>query len=113
MGVLKLWNSATEAGFKRQLVAIFSADPRRVEDATKEMDHMAAGKLLREGVYHPLPWSLDEANHDTSEEEREQEGGRRPLLYRGYWGQGQPLMANRKGGPTPIADGGGLCSPGR
>ena len=50
---------------------------------------------------------------DTSEEERELPGQRRPKRGEGWWGIGRPIQPHRKGLNKEFVDGAGLPSPGR
>ena len=52
-------------------------------------------------------------DEETSEEERELPGVRRPRRGAGWWGLGKPLQPHRKGMGKEFTDGAGLPSPGR
>ena len=54
-----------------------------------------------------------EGDEETSEEERELPGRRRPRRGEGWWGIGRPLQPHRKGLNKEFVDGAGLPSPGR
>ena len=59
------------------------------------------------------PNLVGDSEDDTSEEERELPGTRRPRRGEGWWGIGKPLQPQRKGLNKDFTDGAGLPSPGR
>ena len=56
--------------------------------------------------------TIDE-NAETTDEERELPGVKRPKRGEGWWGIGKPLQPQRKGLYKEFVDGAGLPSPGR
>ena len=61
----------------------------------------------KDGKTHP------DDEGDTSEEEREMPGTRRPRRGSGWWGIGRPLQPHCKGINKDFVDGAGILSPGR
>ena len=53
-----------------------------------------------------------DADAETSEEERELTGQKRPRKGAGWWGRGRPLQPHRKGKAKNFVDGAGTPSPG-
>ena len=86
-----------------------AASHRRQRDDDDDDDD----KPIREGHDHLKPIRLAEADHPTTDEERELPGFFRPKRRSGWWGRGPPLHTEKKGVRVPLVDGGGLCSPGR
>jgi hypothetical protein len=56
---------------------------------------------------------ITEKDAETSEEERELPGQKRPRKGAGWWGRGRPLQPHRKGMANNFVDGAGTPSPGR
>ena len=68
-------------------------------------------KRIEEDEHEDMRTGEDDA--ETSEEERELPGMRRPPRGSGWWGVGRPLQPHRKGINKDFVDGAGLPSPGR
>ena len=60
-----------------------------------------------------LPKTRIDKGTETTDEETELPGTKRPKKGEGWWGVGPTLLPLRKGAPKPFVDGAGLCSPGR
>lgn len=82
-------------------------------EETKRLDKIGTGRPIKDPLELPKPEKSILPQEDTSEEESELGGLRRPRKGEGWWGMGHTLLPLRKGVPQPFVDGAGLCSPGR
>ena len=102
---------------------------RERDQLTRELDEKGAFGPIKDGLTHLTKETLsDEEDQqeeaagppttedlvvDTSEEERELPGTRRPKRGEGWWGRGRPMLTQRKGLSRAFVDGAGHASPGR
>ena len=118
------WTSeADEAAAWRGPNEIHSADD--IATATAQAEAKGTDQTIKDGIDQELPdpsseedtareWAkVGTKGDDTTDEETELGGCRRPKRGEGFWGAGQPLKVSRKGLLRDVVDGAGLCSPGR
>ena len=97
-----------------------------VEETSTQLDEQGVHRPIKDGLVQDGREHLsedengeaktdgnDEQDNDTSEEEREMPGVRRPKRGEGWWGRDRPLQPHRKGLNKDFGDGAGLASPGR
>ena len=102
----------------------------QIEEASAEMDKLGIDLPIREGLGVDEKANLSEdepedhdackksaetttADDETSEEESELNGRRRPRYGEGWWGRGPTIQPHRKGHVKQFIDGAGFPSPGR
>ena len=102
----------------------FDLDPQPdiVTEASKNIDDIGVNLPIKDGLKHDGKDTLSDDepdqvpraddNDNTSEEERELPGQRRPKRGEGWWGYGRPLRAQKKGLAKDFTDGAGLPHPG-
>ena len=96
-----------------------------VAAATAEADAKGIDHCVKDGIDMALPapsseeddvrsWGqVGQPEDNTTDEETELGGVRRPKRGEGHWGSGPPMKVSRKGAQRDFIDGAGLCSPGR
>ena len=97
-----------------------------VEETSTQPDERGVHRPIKDGLVQDGREHLSEDENgeaktdgngeqdiDTSEEEREMPGVRRPKRGEGWWGRCRPLQPHRKGLNKDFVDGAGLASPGR
>ena len=86
-----------------------------VKEASKAAEDKATWKHIKDELLlgELKPPEIVLAGGDTTDEEVELPGVKRPKRGAAWWGRGPPIRAWRKSVERDFADGAGLCSPGR